>query len=119
PSCAKTFWANEKVTNTMPLCDCGKVLKPDFIFFGEGIPELAYKKSVEAAQKADVVIIIGSTGEVYPAANIPQIAKQKGASIIEINPEKSLFTDSLTDVFLQGKASEIMQEILIGINNKL
>lgn len=103
-----------------PKCkECGVLLKPDFIFFGEGIPEVAYEKSFKAAQMADVVIIIGSTGEVYPASNIPRMAKQNGASIIEINPEKTLFSESISDIFLQGKATEMLDEILIGLNKKI
>ncbi|MCG8412494.1 MAG: NAD-dependent deacylase [Bacteroidales bacterium] len=112
------FEANRfDLNNLPPMCPkCGKLLKPDFIFFGEGIPELAYRKTFEAAQKAQVVLVIGSTGEVYPAANMPREAKANGATIIEINPEKTLFSNSITDVFLQGKASEIMDEILIRLN---
>ena len=120
PGCSKKYVASEKINEIVPMCDyCNQVLKPDFIFFGEGIPEDAYRKSVEAAGRAEVVIVIGSTGEVYPAANIPQYAKQNGAKIIEINPEKSLFTRTITDVFLKGKASVIMNELLIGINKKI
>jgi NAD-dependent deacetylase len=119
-ACLKHFVASEKMNEDIPVCDqCGKVLKPDFIFFGEMIPEIAYRKSVEAARKAKVVIIVGSTGEVYPAAKIPVIARQNGAKIIEINPEESLFTNQITDVFLQGKASEVIPELLIGIKEKL
>ena len=119
-TCLKHFVASEKMNEDIPVCDqCGKVLKPDFIFFGEMIPEIAYRKSVEAARKAKVVIIVGSTGEVYPAAKIPVIARQNGAKIIEINPEESLFTNQITDVFLQGKASEVIPELLIGIKEKL
>jgi NAD-dependent deacetylase len=58
---------------------------------------------------ADVLLVIGTTGEIMPAAMIPSIAKSNGATIIEINPEKSAFTRSLTDVFLQGPAAEISQ----------
>jgi len=120
PYCSKKVEAAEADLENIPLCDhCHAVLKPDFIFFGEGIPELAYSSSVEAAQNTDLVIIIGSTGEVTPASSIPQIAKQNGAKIIEINPEKTLFTDSVTDIFLQGKATEIMSELLIGIKQKI
>jgi NAD-dependent protein deacetylase/lipoamidase len=120
PYCSNKIKASDADLTDIPLCDkCHAVLKPDFIFFGEGIPELAYSNSVEAAQKTDLIIIIGSTGEVTPASSIPQIAKQKGAKIIEINPEKTLFTDSVTDVFLQGKATEIMSQLLIGIKQKI
>ncbi|MBU8893418.1 MAG: NAD-dependent deacylase [Bacteroidales bacterium] len=118
--CSKKYKATDVNLADIPLCDhCHAVLKPDFIFFGEGIPELAYKKSFEAAKNADLIIIIGSTGEVVPASSIPSFAKQNGAKIIEINPEKTLFTNSITDIFLQGKATEIMNKILIGIKQKL
>jgi len=91
-----------------PLCTCGGLLKPDFIFFGEGIPEPARSRSFEAAQDCDVMLVIGSTGEVAPASMLPGVAKETGAMIIEINPEPSLFTDATTDIFLQGKATEMM-----------
>jgi len=64
-----------------------------------------------AAQNADVVLIIGTTGEVYPAASIPIEAKRNGATVVEINTEKSNYTDSITDFFLQGKASELLGEL--------
>lgn len=119
-TCNKKCIAAEMDLNDIPLCnDCHGILKPDFIFFGEGIPEEAYRKSVEAARKADVVLVIGSTGEVYPAATIPQYAKDSGAKIVEINPQKSLFTDSITDIFLPGRATEIMKKLLIGIKQKI
>lgn len=92
-----------------PRCkDDNAVLKPDFIFFGEGIPHDAYSNAFADAERADVCIIIGSTGEVTPASYVPRTAKQNGATIIEINPEESLFTDQVTDIHLQGKAGEIM-----------
>lgn len=119
PYCSRKFVAAEIDLTEIPLCnECHAVLKPDFIFFGEGIPEMAYRKSIEAAEKADVIIIIGSTGEVYPAANIPPLAKYKGTKVIEINPEKSLFTETITDIFIQGKASDVMQKLFNGIKQK-
>ena len=100
-----------------PLCDnCGGVLKPDFIFFGEGIPPEAAHKSSLAAEKADVFVVIGTTGEVMPASILPQIAKQNGAKIIEINVENSNYTNYITDIFLQGKAGEVVPEIVKAIN---
>lgn len=99
-----------------PLCGaCSGLIKPDFIFFGENIPFDAYQHSVEAAEKADAVIVIGSTGEVMPAAQIPLIAKQNGATIIEVNTEPSHFTNSVTDFFLEGKATEVMSELFSAV----
>ncbi len=100
-----------------PQCEnCKSLLKPDFIFFGEGIPPGAYKKSMEAALKAEVVLVIGTTGEVMPAAQIPYIAKQNGAKIIEVNTKPSNYTASITDIYLDGKATEVMGELRGAIN---
>jgi len=91
-----------------PRCDeCGGILKPDFVFFGEQIPEPAMSNSFAEAQNADVFIIIGSTGEIMPASMIPFRAKENGKKIIEINISESNYT-SIADVFLQGKATEMM-----------
>ncbi|MCW3804928.1 SIR2 family NAD-dependent protein deacylase [Plebeiibacterium marinum] len=101
-----------------PKCKkCGGVLKPDFIFFGEEIPPVAYSKSFDAARKADVVIVIGSTGEVMPACNVPFEAKRNGAVIIEVNPGESNFTHQITDVHIKMNAGEAMRcigELVIG-----
>jgi NAD-dependent deacetylase len=92
-----------------PKCpNCGEILKPDFVFFGEEIPTDAYSKSVRESADAELFIVIGTTGEVMPACSIPIQAKRCGARIIEINPDASSFTDTITDIYLQGKASEIM-----------
>jgi len=104
-----------ELTSQPPLCqynNCNGLLKPDFIFFGEGIPEKAYKASVKAAENSDCFLVIGTTGEIMPASYIPHQAKENGAIIIEINIEESNFTKSITDVFIQEKASVAMQEIV-------
>jgi NAD-dependent deacetylase len=112
--CKSKYSINDLNFDRLPvLCpNCSGLVKPDFIFFGEAIPQLAYNKSVEEASNADVVIIIGSTGEVMPASYIPQIAKQNGATIIEINPEKSMYTNSITDIHLREKATVAMEKLL-------
>jgi NAD-dependent deacetylase len=95
-----------------PKCSaCNGLLKPDFIFFGEGIPKDAYTNSFAEADKADLFILIGVTGLVEPAASIPRIAKQKGATIIEINPQRTTYTETITDIFLQEKAGEVMTQL--------
>ncbi len=91
---------------------CEGVLKPDFIFFGEGIPQEAYNNSFKEADSADVFLLIGTTGTVYPAASVPIKAKQNGAKIIEVNPGVSEFTNSITDIHLKGKAGEIMSKLV-------
>ncbi len=95
-----------------PVCpECGGMLKPDFIFFSEQIPEKASHLSFQAAEKSDVMLLIGTTGEVMPAGFIPHRAKETGATIIEVNLVESAHTRSVTDIYLQGKAGEIMPEL--------
>ncbi len=81
------------------------------VFFNEPIPHFAKKRSFEEAAKCDVLLIIGTNAEVLPAADIPIKAKENGAKIIEINIKPSHFTNTITDVFLEMKASEAMREI--------
>ncbi|MEN8117484.1 MAG: NAD-dependent deacylase [Bacteroidota bacterium] len=111
--CERIYRAEEiDFNNIPPKCDDdGEILKPDFIFFGEGIPHDAYSHSFADAEKAEVCLIIGSTGEVMPASYVPRTAKQSGATIIEINPEESMFTGQVTDIHLKGKASEVLTEL--------
>ncbi len=86
----------------------GGLLKPDFIFFGEGIPADAFQASIEASKNSDVFLVIGTTGEIMPASQIPHMAKENGAIIIEVNTEPSNYTNSISDIFLQGKATDVM-----------
>ena len=113
-SCAKHYEVKDlNLEKLPPYCiDCNSLIKPDFIFFGESIPPDAYNASLKAAEAADVFIIIGSTGEIMPASQIPMVAKQTGAKVIEINPESSRYTDHVTDIHLQGKAGKVMVELL-------
>lgn len=100
------------LSDTPPHClKCRGLLKPDFIFFGEGIPEKAYYGSAHAAEHCDAFIIIGTSGQVSPANMIPGMAKRNGAKIIEINLEPSTYTHNISDVFLQGKSGEILPQI--------
>ena len=96
-----------------PFCtDCGGLLKPDFVFFGEPIAEEVKAKSLHEAQHSDVFLVIGTSGEINPAASIPCFAKANGAVIIEVNPEITKYTETITDIILQGNASEIMRKLM-------
>lgn len=111
--CNKTFNISEiSLDEKPPKCIyCNKILKPDIIFFGEGIKEEVIKKSFEEINKADLLIIIGTSGEVAPANNIPFLAKRNNAFIIEINPEESIFTNSIVDIFIKESSSIALENI--------
>ncbi|MFW5808018.1 MAG: SIR2 family NAD-dependent protein deacylase [Spirochaetota bacterium] len=102
----------ERLRVIPPVCDeCGRILKPDFIFFGEMIDPEVIEKSMTAGENASVMLVIGTTGEVMPACRIPFLAKQNGAYIIEINPEESALTPDITDIFIRMNASEAMSRL--------
>ena len=106
---AKLSW-----TPFPPQCpSCRGLLKPDFVFFGEAIPEEAMATAIKQAERSDLMILIGTTGEVVPASMIPPAAKRSGARIIEINISPSRYTGAFTDLYLEGKASVIMNALLV------
>ncbi|MCQ2410576.1 MAG: hypothetical protein MJ053_03540, partial [Elusimicrobiaceae bacterium] len=105
--CAKQYpLADTDLEADPPCCTCGGVLKPNFVFYGEGIPPAAYQNSLTLAQNADVMIIVGTAGQVMPACSMPLVAKEFGAKIIEVNPQPSSFTDRITDFYFPQKATE-------------
>ena len=115
-SCGSRYTMVEKRHEHLPTCKCGKILKPDVIFFGEGIPREALDISFHLASKARVLLVIGTSAQVTPANTIPSIASGNRASIIEINIEKTWLTDQLTDIFLEGEAGEIITGLVEDID---
>jgi NAD-dependent deacetylase len=102
-----------------PRCACGGVMKPDVVLFGEAIPRDAMDAANRAAALADVVIIVGTSATVYPAAELPVIAKRNGAYIIECNLEPTDFTGTITDAFLQGPAGTVLPRLVESVRGLL
>ncbi|MCD6375589.1 MAG: NAD-dependent deacylase [Caldisericaceae bacterium] len=119
-NCNSHFTASEHFLNNLPphCLECAGLLKPDFVFFGEAIPEAVINQSIAEAMKADVMLIIGSTGEVFPASQIPEIAYRYGSKFIEINIEPSNYTQSLNPIFLKGPAGQVLQQLMKVIANE-
>ncbi|MBM7368565.1 NAD-dependent deacylase [Gordonia hydrophobica] len=94
-----------------PRCpQCAASLRPDVVWFGEVLPESAWDTAVAAASACDLMIIIGTSGVVHPAASLPTIAADSGASIIEVNPEPSALTP-LATVYLESTAAAALPAI--------
>lgn len=117
--CGKTYTAEEKRSEHPPRCECKMILKPDVVFFGEAIPQDAMNRSFQLASSAKALMVVGTSAVVSPANTIPSIAKQNGARVIEINKERTHLTDSLTDIFLQGSAGEIISVLVKAIKRKV
>jgi NAD-dependent deacetylase len=111
-SCGKRYRAEEKRGEHVPRCGCRNILKPDVVFFGEAIPEDALTHSFQLASSAEVVMIVGTSALVSPANTIPGIAKSNGAKLIEMNMERTHLTDSVTDIFIEGRAGETIPALV-------
>lgn len=112
--CGERYASNDfdRTLKKPPVCGkCGAILKPEVVFFGEMIPPMAMSRSQELAQQSDVVLVVGTSAMVYPAAGLPYTAKQHGAAVIEFNVESTELTRQVTDVFVQGKAGVTLKEL--------
>ncbi|MDY6837883.1 MAG: NAD-dependent deacylase [Thermodesulfobacteriota bacterium] len=110
--CHRQYQREEVADQIPPRCACGQILKPDVILFGESIHLKGLHESYELASSCGAVLVIGTSAQVAPANTIPVVAKRARASIIEINLEPTLLTASLTDVFLQAKAGEVVPKLV-------
>jgi NAD-dependent deacetylase len=98
----------------LPLCECGGSLRPDIVWFGEGLPEDIWRAAMFAAHDCDVFLVVGTSAVVHPAASLIPIAKRgrnQGAKVIEINlteTEASRFAD----VGLYGPSGEVLPKLV-------
>ena len=117
-TCGHTQPINPEIyASGTPFCVCGGIFKPDVVMFGEMIPSKAMLQAEAFARSADAIIIVGTSAQVYPAAELPYTAKKRGAFIIEVNLEETDFTRDITDVFLQGKAGETLPKLAEAVLN--
>ena len=95
-----------------PRCpSCGSIfLKPTVVLFGEPMPVAAINEAYELARQADVMLVVGSSLVVYPAAEVPLVAVRSGARMIVVNAEPTPF-DSFAEVVILGRSGEVLPEI--------
>jgi len=95
-----------------PKCEkCKGVLKAEAILFGEPLPESAMAEAVRLCRETDLMLVVGTSLTIYPAAYLPQIAKNSGAKIILINLE-GINRDEVADIVLKGRATELIPMII-------
>jgi NAD-dependent deacetylase len=93
--------------NHVPHCYCGGLIRPNVVWFGEPIPAEDYKKAYEATIHSEVFIIVGTSAQVTPAADLPRYAKQYNSYLIEINPNQTAISD-IVDLSLRGTSGTIL-----------
>lgn len=94
-----------------PSCSCGGLIRPDVVWFGEQLPEEPWQRAVEATQAADVLVVVGTSAIVYPAAGLPELALARGATVVEVNPEPTPLSPSAT-ISLRETASQALPGLL-------
>jgi len=94
-----------------PMCACLNILKPDVVFFGEMIPMHALLAAQSEVSECDVMLVVGTSAQVEPAASLPFAAKARGAIIVEINPEPTPLSCGTSDICIHSSASLVMPEI--------
>jgi len=97
-----------------PRCACGSLLRPDIVWFGEMLPAEPLDRAFRAAESCDLFLVAGTSALVQPAASLPLLAKQRGATVIEVNPEPTPISP-LVDISLQGKAGEILPALVAAL----
>lgn len=108
-SCGKEY-SSEEYVNDEYYCQCGGVLRPSIVLFGESLPEDAFQFAFEEAQKADLFIVLGSSLTVTPANQFPLIAKEHGAKLVIVNIEQTSF-DMYADLVINDKKiGELLNE---------
>ena len=73
----------------VPRCDCGGAFKPDITFFGEALPEAAFRGAQELAMRADVMLVLGTSLTVFPAAGLPRLTLQRGGKVFIVNAQQT------------------------------
>jgi NAD-dependent deacetylase len=112
--CGKEYVAPKIPAGLPPYCGCGGVLKPDTVLFGESLPPEALDGAYREAQECNLMLVIGTSAVVQPAASLPFIAKEKGGTIIEINIEKAF---PVADFFVQEKSGIALPKIVEAVKN--
>lgn len=104
-------WEKAKGGELPPKCECGGTLKSDTVLFGESLPQDALQRAREEAHNCDLMLVVGSSLVVQPAASIPRMSQRGGAKLCIVNLEPTPM-DGGADVAIHGKAGEVLPEIM-------
>lgn len=110
------YFSLAELAALVPRCGaCGALMRPDIVMFGEAVKDL--DRAFEASRECDAMLVLGTSGIVYPAAALPYESKQKGAPIIVVNPNENAFFD-ISDVYVPMKTGEALPAIVGKIRKK-
>ena len=105
-TCGFTIHIERPVRDVPPRCPrCRGVMRPGVVWFGEPLPTLVYLEAEREAERSSLMLVIGTSGVVYPAGEIPFIAKRAGATIVNVNLEENVYS-AIADVEVRSRAAE-------------
>src|SRR5207247_11465463 len=105
----------ERVVQLLPVpaCErCGSLLKPDVVMFGELLPERALERASELVRRAGLLLVVGSSLEVYPVAGLPEEALAAGARLAIVNRGSTPY-DRRADVRIDASAGELLDAVIV------
>ncbi|GAB4288015.1 MAG: NAD-dependent protein deacetylase [Ignavibacteriaceae bacterium] len=114
--CHKFYNELPEFTGKVPKCNCGGLIRPDVVWFGEFLPQDQFSKAEAAASSCDMFFIVGTSAVVYPAAGLIYTARRYGAYLVEINIEETDIS-SIVDFSIPGKAGTVLPYILNSIKS--
>ncbi|NHI02803.1 NAD-dependent protein deacetylase of SIR2 family [Candidatus Nitrosotalea sp. TS] len=94
-----------------PICKCGNILRPDVVWFGESLPQDVWHAAMQQASSCDVMIVVGTSLAVSPANLLPAYARQNGAIVIEVNPEETPMSTSMS-LSIRSSAAKALPDLL-------
>ena len=104
--------------NGPPRCPhCGAWVRPDVVWFGESLPSEKLQRAMALSQASDVMLVVGTSGVVQPAASMPLLALRGGAKIVEVNPTRSAITP-LADLWLEGPSGEVLPQVIAAMRRE-
>ncbi len=106
-------WVDREITEAkrLPYCRCGGLARPGVVWFGEELPHHIWQAAERAVRACDVLLVVGTSAVVYPAAGLVPLARSSGAKTVEINIEESPLS-GIVDARLTGRAGDILPELI-------
>lgn len=110
-TCGRPYLEEISLDAGLPTCECGGMIRPDVVWFGEMLPSHTLDEAFRATEEAEVFFSVGSSAVVQPAASLPFLARRNGAYVVEVNLEPTTLSP-VANLFLQGKSGEILPQVV-------
>lgn len=100
-----------------PVCSvCGSMIRPGVVWFGEALPEKHLRRGIAECEQSEVILVVGTSSLVQPAASLPISGYQRGAKIVEVNPDATPMS-RMAEVVLQGPSGEVLPKVVARLND--